>query len=65
MSPKIDWCEYFAAIEKDPTAITPNITVRQFYEAKRHIEHCEGCFQRTERVLAKARPTKQINWEKN
>lgn len=54
MKEPVDWCSYFANIEKDPTVITPSITVRQFYQAKQHVQDCDVCFNRAERVLARA-----------
>lgn len=49
----MDWCKFFADIEKDPTAKVPDITVRQLFQAKEHVQGCDSCFNRTERTLAK------------
>jgi hypothetical protein len=50
----INWCEFFQKIEKDPSAITPRITIRQILQARNHVYDCDVCFNRTERILAKA-----------
>jgi len=50
----MDFCKYFREIEQDPTALTPPITIKQFYEAKEHLNSCDVCYNRSERVLSKA-----------
>lgn len=49
----MDWCTFFSNIERDPAAITPRITIRQMLEAKNHLQSCDLCYDRSERVLAK------------
>ena len=51
---RIDWCKFFADIERDPKAITPRITVRQLLEAREHVSVCGACGDLVGRVLAKA-----------
>lgn len=53
MSDQTDWCKYFADIEADPYATTPQLTVRQFLQAREHIYGCDNCNNRVERVLAR------------
>lgn len=48
----MDWCKYFSDIEADPAAITPQITVRQLFEAREHLTKCDECNNRVERVVA-------------
>lgn len=48
-----DWCEFFRAIEADPTAITPQITVREYLQAREHLGSCDVCYNSSERVLSK------------
>jgi len=50
----INWCEFFQGIESNPTAIVRPITIRQFYQAKEHLNNCDVCYNRSERVLSKA-----------
>ena len=54
MAEKIDWCKYFGDIEKDHSAITPRITIRQLYEAREHVRGCDACNVRVNKVLAQA-----------
>lgn len=56
MDSPVDWCKYFQDIERDPRAITPRITVRQWLEARNHIQNCDPCSNRVDRVLASAPP---------
>jgi len=61
---KIDYCKFFSDIEKDPTALVPALTVRQYLEARDHVMNCDNCFNRTERVLQKA-PKNGIGFNTN
>jgi hypothetical protein len=38
-----EWCKFFEDIEKDPKAITPRLTVRDFLAAREHIAQCKDC----------------------
>lgn len=49
---EIDWCEYFSNIEADPHAMTPRLTIRQFFEARDHARECQDCYDRIERTVA-------------
>ena len=51
-----EWCEWFRKIEEDPFAIVHNVTPRLLIEAKEHINSCDTCYMRHNRVLAKAPP---------
>lgn len=62
---KIDWCSYFKKLEDDPSAMTPNITVREFMQAREHLYGCDACFNRSERVIAKAPKDPFPKMEKN
>ncbi len=46
-------CEFFERIEKDPSAIVNNMTVRDYLMAKAHIYECQKCSDSVDRVLAK------------
>lgn len=48
----INWCKFFADIEADPTKIVKGLTVRQMIQAKLHINECQDCMDRADRVLA-------------
>lgn len=50
-----DYCEFFAQIEKDPHALVEDFTVRNYLEARAHIQECEKCIELADRVL-KDRP---------
>lgn len=50
----MDFCKFFADIERDPKAIIPKLTVREFIKAKEHGQTCDVCSLRIERTLAKA-----------
>lgn len=52
MEDPIDWCRYFADIEKDPAAITPQLTIRQWMQMQDHVAGCDNCNLRIERVMA-------------
>lgn len=54
MEEPIDWCKFFADIEKDPKAIVPRITVRQMIQAREHLANCDNCDLRMQRVEANA-----------
>jgi hypothetical protein len=54
MTDPVDFCKYFADIEANPAAKAPRLTIRQFLQAKEHLYTCDPCFNRTERVIAKA-----------
>jgi hypothetical protein len=56
-----DYCRYFAQIEADPSAIAPQMTVREFMGAKEHVKVCDVCSNRVDRVLAKAPPEEGPN----
>lgn len=61
-----DFCQFFAAIEKDPTALIAGITVRDQLQAAEHLSNCDACYNRSERVLAKApKPTVIDSFTKN
>lgn len=55
---KKDWCKFFKNIEKDPYKTVKGLTVRDFFEAKKHSQSCKSCFDSIDRVLAKAPPKK-------
>lgn len=54
MKNQLDFCKFFQDIEANPTAIVPRLTVRQFYQAKEHLAGCDACYNRVERVNARA-----------
>lgn len=56
MNEDMDFCKFFEDIEKDPSSSIPSITVRDLLRARAHIQTCETCAQRAERVLADAPP---------
>lgn len=60
-----DWCKFFAGIEADHTAIAPTLTVREYMQARDHVQSCDSCFNRTERVLAKHNHTNTIGFNQN
>lgn len=60
-----DWCKYFADIEADPTALTPQITVREYLQARDHLQNCDVCFNSSERVLSKYSKNKTIGFNTN
>ena len=60
----MDWCKYFSDIARDPSAITPRITVRQFYECKEHINNCDDCAIKMDR-LAEKNPSSGVEFDKN
>ncbi len=47
------YCEFFEAIEADPTQPVADFTVRNMLEARWHLDDCKKCYESTERVLAK------------
>lgn len=51
-----NFCRYFRLIEENPTAIAPQMTVREFMGAKEHVRVCDVCSNRVDRVLASAPP---------
>lgn len=54
MESPVDFCKYFSDIEKDPTAHPPRLTIRQFFEAREHLQNCDNCSNRVDRVMASA-----------
>jgi hypothetical protein len=50
----MDFCQFFRDIEKDPTAIVPELTVREYLAARAHLASCDDCYQVAERVAALA-----------
>jgi len=60
------FCEFFKAIETDPSMIVEDFTIRDYLGAKNHINKCKKCFDSTERVLAKApKDSNEIGFNKN
>lgn len=51
---QIDFCKFFSDIEANPEAITPQLTIRQFFQARVHVYNCDTCFNAAQRVLAQA-----------
>lgn len=51
-----EWCVFFQNIEKDPSAITPRLTVRDMIAARAHIDECKWCSASMDRVLSSAPP---------
>ncbi len=49
-----NFCDFFAAIEANPTAIVEEFTIRDYLNARMHIETCQKCKDSADRVLAKA-----------
>lgn len=47
----LNFCKFFADIEADPYAIVPQLTVKQFWDARNHIRLCDICAERVDRVL--------------
>ena len=47
----MNWCDYFKDIEANPFAMTPRLTVREFFEARDHAKTCKECYGRIERVV--------------
>ncbi len=39
----MDFCIYFKTLAKDPYALAPPITVREFIKARLHILTCKAC----------------------
>jgi hypothetical protein len=52
----IDFCKFFKDIEKDPSAITPQLTVGQFLQARAHIATCDACDAIVDKVVGKSPP---------
>lgn len=48
-----EWCKFFADIEKDPSAIVTNFRIRDYLEARAHMDDCMTCQESAERVLAR------------
>ena len=48
-----DFCEFFAAIERDPTAIINDLTVRDYLLARQHLATCEKCYDSSVRVMTR------------
>lgn len=46
-----NFCRYFANIEKDPKAVTPQMTVGEFLQARIHVGECKACAECVDRVL--------------
>lgn len=51
----MDYCRLFAKIEEDPTVIV-QMTIKEYLGAKTHIQECDVCHNRVERVMASAPP---------
>lgn len=49
----MNWCEFFAKIEENPSALIKGLTVRDYYEMRDHMNNCDVCYNVTERVLSK------------
>lgn len=48
-----DYCKFFQTIEENPQEEV-EVTVREMIEAEEHLRGCDACFNRSERILAKA-----------
>lgn len=60
-----DWCQFFMDIEANPTAIIPDLTVREYLQARNHVMSCDSCLTRTERVLANHKDGNEIRFNQN
>lgn len=49
-----EWCKFFADIEKNPHAIVTDFKIRDYLEARAHMDGCTTCQESAERVLARA-----------
>ncbi len=49
-------CEFFQKIEENPDAIVTGLTIRDCLLLRAHLETCDICFNRSQRVLAKEPP---------
>ena len=48
------FCEFFEAIEKDPTQVVEDFTVRDYLGARQHVKTCQQCIDSSDRVIARA-----------
>ena len=48
-----NWCEFFKLVEQDPFALVTDFTIRDYYEARQHVNICVPCQESADRVLAK------------
>jgi len=56
-----EWCTFFAAIEANPKEIIkPNLTIREMFEAKDHLNNCDVCYNRSLRVLEQDEKSNKI-----
>ena len=60
-----NFCDFFAQIEADPSAIIKDFTVRDYLNARMHIQGCEQCKERQDRVLAKSPKNSKIEFNQN
>lgn len=51
-----EWCQFFQDIEKNPRAIVPPLTVRDYLEAEQHMAKCKDCQDSSDRVLSQEPP---------
>jgi hypothetical protein len=51
-----EWCQWFTAVDANPTKIIPGLTIREIYEAREHLHNCDECYVRHQRVISSAPP---------
>ncbi len=51
-----DMCDFFKKVEENPSAIVTGLTIRDYLLLRAHLEGCNVCFNRSQRVLAKEPP---------
>lgn len=56
-----EWHIFFQNIDKDPSQITPRLTVRELLAAREHVHQCEECMAIVDRVLENAPPKSIVN----
>ncbi len=49
-------CEFFQKIEENPDAMVTGLTIRDYLQLRAHLETCDTCFNRSQRVLAQEPP---------
>lgn len=52
----MNYCKFVANIEKDPTAIINDLTIRDYLGLRNHVASCTKCQESMDRVLANEPP---------
>jgi hypothetical protein len=53
-----NFCEFFRKIEEDPKAIVSGLTIGDLLLARAHMNECDECLMRVDRVMENAPPEK-------